>query len=175
MMFIRSRAPLPPQEAAVRRRIASWRPETGFEFEEFRQTISGTLTRERLLAVLTGFFGAVAALLASIGLYGVLAYQTVRRRGEIGIRMALGATRRQILQLVLQEAALLISAGLVIGLVGALALSQAAASLLFGVSPRDPIHLGAAALALASAAAIGSLIPGRQASRLDPMDALRDE
>ena len=175
MMFIRSRAPLPGVEASVRRRIASWRPGTGMQFQVFQQTISDSLVRERLLAALSGFFGVLAALLASIGLYGVLAYQTVRRRHEIGIRLALGAARGQILQLVLKEAALLVLVGLAIGLVGSLALGQAAASLLFGISPRDPFHLGAAAIALATAAGIGSVIPARHASRLDPMDAVRDE
>jgi predicted permease len=175
MMFIRSRAPLPGVEASVRRRIASWRPGTGMQFQVFQQTISDSLVRERLLAALSGFFGVLAALLASIGLYGVLAFQTVRRRHEIGIRLALGAARGEILQLVLKEAALLVLAGLVIGLVGSLVLGQAAASLLFGISPRDPFHLGAAAIALAAAAGIGSVIPARHASRLDPMDAVRDE
>jgi ABC-type antimicrobial peptide transport system permease subunit len=175
MMFIRSRAPLPTVEASVRRRIAAWRPGTGMEFEVFRQTISDTLTRERLLAALSGFFGVLAALLASIGLYGVLAYQTVSRHGEIGIRLALGATRGQVMQLVLKEAARLVLVGLVIGLVGSLALGQAVASLLFGISPRDPLHLAAAAVALAAAATIGSIIPALNAARLNPMDALRDE
>jgi putative ABC transport system permease protein len=175
MMFIRSRAPLAGVEAAVRRRIASWRPGTAMQFQVFRQAISDTLTRERLLAALTGFLGVLAALLASIGLYGVLAYQTVRRRGEIGIRLALGATRGQILQLVLREACVLVFFGLVIGGFGFLGLVQTAASLVFGISPRNPLHLGAAAVALAAAAAIGSMIPARHASRLDPLDALRDE
>jgi putative ABC transport system permease protein len=105
----------------------------------------------------------------------VLAYQMIRRRGEIGIRLALGATRGRIMQLVLTEAAVRVLAGLVIGLVGFLALGQAAESLLFGISPRDPPHLGAAAIALATAAAIGGMIAARHASRLDPMHALRDE
>jgi predicted permease len=175
MIFIRSSAPLPTVEAAVRRRIAAWRPGTGLQFQVFQQRISDSLMRERLLAALSGFFGVLAALLASIGLYGVLAYQTIRRHNEIGIRLALGAARGQIMRLVLKEAALLVLVGLVIGLLGSLALGQAAASLLFGISPRDPLHLGAAAIALAAAAAIGSMIPARHASRLDPMDALRDE
>jgi predicted permease len=175
MMFIRSRAPLPAVEASVRRRISAWRPGTGMEFDVFRQTISETLTRERLLAVLSGFFGILAALLACVGLYGVLAYQTVRRRGEIGIRLALGAARGEIMQLVLKEAAGLVLAGLVIGLAGALALGRTVASLLFEISPRDPLQLGAAAIMLTAAAAIGSIIPARRASRLDPMDALREE
>ena len=175
MMFIRSAAPLATVEAAVRRRIAEWRPGMGMQFQVFQQQISDTLMRERLLAALAGFFGALAALLATIGLYGVLAYHVVRRRNEIGIRMALGATRGQIVGLVLKDAALLVSIGLVIGLVGSLVIAQTLTSMLFGISARDPLRLGAAAIALAAAAAIGSLLPARRASRLDPMIALRDE
>ena len=175
MIFIRSSAPLPTVEAAVRRRIAAWRPGTAMQFGDFQQQISDSLTRERLLAALSGFFGALAALLATIGLYGVLAYNAVRRRNEIGIRMALGATRRQIVGLVVKEAALLVAAGLTIGAACSLAVGNVTASLLFGISPRDPLRLGAAATALAIAAAAGSLLPARRASRLDPMIALRDE
>ena len=175
MMFIRSSAPLPALEASVRRRIAGWRPGAGMQFQAFERRISDTLMRERLLAALTGFFGGLAALLATIGLYGVLAYNTLRRRNEIGIRMALGATRGQILALVLKEAAILIGIGLAIGLGGSLALGKTAGALLSGVSARDPGQLGGAAAALAAAAALGSLLPARRASRLDPMNALRDE
>lgn len=175
MMFIRSRAPLQMVEAAVRRRVTSWRPGTGMQFQVFQQTISDSLVRERLLAALTGFFGALAALLASIGLYGVLAYQAVRRRAEIGIRLALGATDGQIIQLMVREAALLVLFGLVVGVLGFLAVAQTAASLLFEISARDPLHLGAAVMALAAVAAIGSLLPAYHASRLDPVNALRDE
>jgi ABC-type antimicrobial peptide transport system permease subunit len=175
MIFIRSSAPMASVEAAVRRRIAAWRPGTGMEFHVFQQRISDSLVRERLLATLSGFFGVLAGLLASVGLYGVLAYQTVQRRSEIGIRLALGATRGQIMQLVLKEAALLVLLGLAIGLFGSLAVARAATSLLFGISSSDPLHFGAAAIALGAAAAIGSVMPARRASRLDPMNALRDE
>jgi predicted permease len=174
-MFIRSSAPLTAVESAVRRRIGAWRPGTGMRFLGFERTIADSLMRERLLAALSGFFGGLAALLAIIGLYGVLAYHTMRRRNEIGIRMALGATRGQILRLVLKEAAALIMVGLAIGLGGALALGQTAASLLVEISARDPRQLAAAAAALTAAAAMGSLLPARRASRLDPMNALRDE
>jgi predicted permease len=175
MLFIRSRAPLPAVESAVRRRIAAWRPGTGMQFEVFQQTISDSLMRERLLAALSGFFGVLASLLASIGLCGVLGYQIVRRRSEIGIRLALGATRGQIIQLVLKEAALLVCVGLVIGLLGSLAMAQTAASLLFGISARDPLQLAEAAIALTASAAIGSIMPAWHASRLDAINALRDE
>src|SRR5215469_4239428 len=174
-IFVRSSTPLAAVETAIRRRIAAWRPATGMEFEGFQETIAQTLTRERLLAALSGFFGILAALLASVGLYGVLAYQTIRRRSEIGIRLALGATRGEIIQMVLKQAAVLVSFGLAIGVLGALAIGQSVASLLFGVSARDPLRLGAAAIALAAAAAIGCIVPARHAARLDPMNALRDE
>jgi predicted permease len=175
MMFLRSSAPLTGVEAAVRRRIAGWRPGTGMQFQAFERSIADSLMRERLLAALSGFFGGLAALLAIIGLYGVLAYHTMRRRNEIGIRMALGATRRQIVGLVLKEAAALTGIGLAVGLGGSLALAETAEALLFGISARDPGQLGGAAAALAAAAALGSLLPVRRASRLDPMNALRDE
>lgn len=175
LMFIRSAAPLRVVESAIRHRIAAWRPGTGMQFQVFQQTIDDSLVRERLLAALTGFFGGVAALLASIGLYGVLAYQAVRRRAEIGIRLALGSTRGQIIRLVVTQAALLVLFGLVVGILGFLAVAQTAASLLFEISARDPLHLAAAVLALAAVAAMGSLLPAHEAARLDPMTALRDE
>ena len=175
MIFIRSAVPLPRVEASVRRRIAAWRPGTGMQFQVFQKTISDSLVRERLLAALTGFFGVLAALLASIGLYGILAYQAVRRRGEIGVRLALGASRGQIMQMVLTEAASLVSFGLMLGIFAFLAVAKSAASLLFEISAHDPMHLGAAVIALTAAGAIGSMLPAHRASRLDPMRALRDE
>ncbi len=175
LMYVRSSAPLAAVESAVRRRVNAWRPGIGMEFHVFRRQIADGLVRERLLAALSGFFGVLAALLAAIGLYGVLAYSTVRRRDEIGIRMALGATRGQIVGMVMKEAALLVTLGLMIGLACALALARVAASLLFGVSPRDPVSFGAAAMLLAAAAVLGSFLPARRASRLDPVAALRAE
>src|SRR5262249_2905513 len=123
--------------------------------------------RERLLAALTGFFGVLAALIASIGLYGVLAYQAVRRRGEIGIRLALGATRAQIVQMVLMEAGVLVVIGLVVGCFGFLAVAQTAAG--------DAFQRGAAVRGLAAEGGMGRMLPARDASRLDPVNTLRDE
>ena len=175
LMYVRSSATPAAVEASLRRRVAAWRPGTPVQFQVFQQQIAESLMRERLLAALSGVFGALAAVLATIGLYGVLAYQTVRRRNELGIRVALGATRGQIVGLVVREAAMLVTLGLAIGLAGSLSAGNLAASLLFGISARDPWRLAAAALALAIAAGIGSLLPARRASRLDPMAALRDE
>ncbi|HLK64374.1 MAG TPA: ABC transporter permease [Bryobacteraceae bacterium] len=174
-LYVRCAAPPATVKAAVTRRIASWRPGTPTQIDELEQRISGSLRRERLLAALSGFFGALAALLAGIGLYALLAYYAVRRRNEIGIRVALGASRGQIVTLVLREAAMLVVAGLGAGLAGSLWVTKAAASLLFEVSAHDPWQFGSAALALAAAAALGSILPARRASRLDPLTALRDE
>ena len=174
-IFIRSAAPPEAVEAAVRRRIGAWRKGTGMQFQSFERRIADTLLRERLLAGLSGFFGLLAALLATIGLYGVLAYQTVRRRNEIGVRVALGATRGEIVGLVLRDAARMVAIGLAIGIPGSLATARVVGSLVYGVSMRDPWMLTGAAAALALAAALGSVLPARRASRLDPMTALRVE
>ncbi len=170
---VRSAAPLADVSRAIERRAAELHPGIRIQFRVFEKQIQEGLLRERLMAALSGFFGALAALLAAIGLYGVIAHIVVRRRNEIGIRMALGASRGAVLKLVMTEAALLLTAGVAIGVAGSLALTKAAASLLFGLSAHDPAaFLGAAAL-LAVVAALGSYLPARRASRLDPMDALR--
>jgi ABC-type antimicrobial peptide transport system permease subunit len=127
------------------------------------------------MAALSSFFGALAALLATIGLYGVMAYMMVRRRNEIGIRVALGASRPQIVGLVMKEAALLLVIGVAAGVAGSLVFARTAATLLFGLTARDPLTFLAAAVLLAAAAALGSYLPAQRASRLDPMTALRDE
>jgi len=174
-MYIRSSAPLAALSSAIQRRLTASHPELGMEFRVFQKQIEDTLLRERLMAALSGFFGALAVLLATIGLYGVIAYLVVRRRNEIGIRMALGASRAQVVGLIMKDAALLVAIGVAIGAVCSLALAQTAASLLFGLKAYDPLTFLAAALALAAVAALGSYLPARRASRLDPMTALRYE
>jgi predicted permease len=133
------------------------------------------LLRERLMATLSGFFGLLAALIATVGLYGVVSYSVARRRNEIGIRMALGADRRQVVRMVMREAGMLVAAGLAVGTISALAAARSAQALLFGLSPHDPLTLVSAAAALAAIAALASYVPARRASRLEPTEALRDE
>jgi ABC-type antimicrobial peptide transport system permease subunit len=114
-------------------------------------------------------------LLATVGLYGVIAYLVASRRGEIGIRLALGAQRAQVIGLVMGEAARLIVLGTVLGTVIALAAARGAASLLFGLQPRDPLTFATAALVLAVTAGAAALLPALRAARVDPMVALRQE
>jgi len=175
MMYIRSSAPLGPLAAAMRRRLGESHSQMGMEFRVFQTQIEEGLIRERLMAALSGFFGALAALLATIGLYGVMAYVMVRRRNEIGIRMALGASRPQIVGLVMKQAAFLLLIGVAIGVAGSLLFASAAGKLLFGLKPRDPLTFLAATALLAAVGALGSYLPAQRASRLDPMIALRDE
>jgi ABC-type antimicrobial peptide transport system permease subunit len=127
------------------------------------------------MATLSGFFGFLAALLATVGLYGVISYTVARRRNEIGIRMALGAQRGNVLGMIMREAGLLLAMGIAIGAALSLAAARTATSLLFGLKPYDPVTILLATVALAAVAALASFLPAHRASRLDPMVALREE
>jgi len=127
------------------------------------------------MATLSGFFGGLATVLAMIGLYGIISYLVIKRRSEIGLRMALGANRTDILLMVLREAMTLLGIGLAIGVVLSLLLANAAASMLYGLKPRDPFTLAAAISAMTLVALGASLLPARRASTVDPMTVLREE
>ncbi|HZS26253.1 MAG TPA: FtsX-like permease family protein [Candidatus Angelobacter sp.] len=129
------------------------------------------------MASLSGFFGLLAGLLATIGLYGVISYMVVRRRNEIGIRMALGADRSRVLALIMimREALLLLALGLAIGAGLSLLSGSVASSLLFGLKPDDPLTLVLAAATLALVAAVASYLPAFRATRIQPTEALRKE
>jgi ABC-type antimicrobial peptide transport system permease subunit len=137
--------------------------------------IDQTLLRERLVATLSSVFGTIALVLASIGLYSILAYAVTRRTNEIGIRMALGATRSGVVWLVLREAFALVGGGIVIGLPVVLALGRVAKASLYGVAPLDPVALASAASLLLGFAVLAAMWPGCRASLLDPATALRRE
>jgi len=150
-------------------------PRLTLEFRTMRDEAETSVNRERLMAWLAGLFAALGLTMAVIGLYGTFTYAVARRRGEIGVRMALGAERRDILRMVLREAGLVLVIGTVAGLGGALASGKLLQSLLFSTSARDPWMLGTAMAAVVGAAILASLIPARRASLTDPMTALREE
>jgi putative ABC transport system permease protein len=128
-----------------------------------------------LLASLSAAFGVLAALLAAIGLYGVMSYTVARRANEIGIRMAMGAERREVVRMVLSEATWLVAAGVVAGTALALGAARFARTLLFGLEPTDPTTVAMAIAALACVGLVAGLVPARRAARVDPAIALRDE
>jgi predicted permease len=145
------------------------------QFRTLALQVDESLGRERLLATLSGFFGALALGLAVIGLYGVMSYNVARRRNEIGIRMALGAEQARVLRMVLGEVAVLIVAGLGLGLAVAVSSTRLLASLLYRLEPNDPTTLVTACVVLAVSAVVAGLLPARRAANLDPMTALREE
>jgi len=145
------------------------------QFRTLSDQLDESLGRERLLAMLSGFFGALALALAVIGLYGVMSYNVARRRNEIGIRMALGAEQARVLRMVLSEVALLIVAGLGLGLAVAVSFTRLLAGFLYRLEPNDPTTLVAACVVLAVSAVVAGLLPARRAANLDPMTALREE
>ncbi len=160
---------------SVRSAIADVNREVSLEFGTLETQIKDSLLQQRILAMLSSFFGALALLLAMIGLYGVTSYAVARRQGEIGIRMALGAQKGSVIRLVLRDVAVVLAAGAALGIAAALAAGRLVTSLQYGVKPADPATLAAAAFVLATTAAIAGYLPARRASRLDPMAALREE
>jgi predicted permease len=139
------------------------------------EVVDRSLGREKLLAKLAGFFGALALLLASVGLYGVIAYSVARRRNEIGIRMALGAAPGSVLRMVLAESLVVVAMGLSVGIPAALACGRLVSSQLYGVEATDPLTIVCAATGLLAVALAASFVPARRAALLDPCAALREE
>jgi predicted permease len=145
------------------------------KIETTEDQVNATIVQDRLLAVISGFFGLLAVLLACLGLYGVMSYTAARRTNEIGIRLALGATRASMLGMVLKESLLLVVAGIAIGVPVALAAARLISGLLFGVSATDPATISMACVLMIAVAAVAALAPARRAARVDPMVALRYE
>jgi hypothetical protein len=133
-----------------------------------------SVAQERLIAVLSGFFGALALILAAIGLYGVTAHTVGRRRSEIGVRLALGASSASVVYLVLRRLALLIAVGLVLGVGGSLGLSRFIGTLLYGVDPRDAVTFIASAAAVVVIAGFAAIVPAIRSSRIAPGQVLRE-
>jgi predicted permease len=174
-LLIKSSLPQAEITAAVKRTLHDVNPSLLVIFQGFKTMIENSLLRERLLATLSGFFGVLALVLASIGLYGILSYNVASRTNEIGIRMALGAGARNVRWLILREALWLVIAGLAVGLPMIFAVTRLASTLLFGLTPTDPVSLLLAALLLLAVALVAAYLPSRRATRVDPMVALRCE
>jgi ABC-type antimicrobial peptide transport system permease subunit len=164
-----------PFMSAAKTTIREMNPSMGIEFHALSAILQDSLFRDRLMATLSGGFAFLAALLATLGLYGVISYMIAQRRNEIGVRMALGADRARVLRLVFHEAILLLVLGLTAGTVLALWAGRAAAALLFGLQPHDAGSLLTASLLLITVALVATYIPARRAANLNPMAALRNE
>ncbi len=163
-------------ESLVRRTLSSINPNlTILDFKSLDYQVAGNFNQERLITRLTALFGLLALVLASVGLYGITAYSVARRTSEIGLRMALGANRGNVVALVLRGASWQVGLGLAIGIPVALLAGRLMASQLYGVRTYDPFTLAAAVLILSAFAALAGFIPARRAASIEPMNALRTE
>ena len=168
---------MPPDRVIpiLRSNLQQHDPEMDSELFIFQNTVEDTLSQERMMALLSGSFGALAALLTMVGLYGVISYITTMRRNEIGIRMALGADRGNVLGLISRQTMQMLGAGVLLGILLSLAATRGAASLLFGLHPNDPLSIIYAAALLVVVALLAGFIPAHRASRINPSNALRYE
>jgi predicted permease len=175
-MVIRTQTDMSGITSAVRREIGAIDGNVPIsEIRSMEQVISTSVSQRRFSMMLLGLFALVALLLSMVGIYGVMAYSVSERSHEIGIRIALGARSRDILKMVLGQGMILTLIGIGVGLIGALALTRLMSSLIYGVSATDPLTFAGVALALGSVALAACYIPARRATRVDPMEALRDE
>jgi predicted permease len=174
-LVIRAAGSLGEVAEAVRKSMQPSFPNTPLEVRGLGEQVERTLVRERLMAELGSGFGVLGLLLACVGLYGLLAYSVVRRTREIGVRLALGAQRNSVLWLIARGALRLVATGLAIGLPAAWLMSGMVKSMLFGLTPTDPLTLTGAAVLLALAGLAAGCIPARRAASVDPMTALRHE
>jgi predicted permease len=172
---IRSGLPLGSLLPSVKAALLETNPQIELSFRVLHTMIQESLLRERLMATLSGFFGLLAGILATIGLYGVISYMVAQRRSEIGIRMALGAAPRRIIGMIVREVAVLLGAGLAAGTLIALGAMRMVGELLFGLRPDDPPTLMMAVAILATVSAAATSLPALRAARLDPTEALRSE
>jgi ABC-type antimicrobial peptide transport system permease subunit len=145
------------------------------ELLSMRDIVSASLLRQRFNMTLMSLFAAMALVLTSVGVYGVVSYAVARRAREIGVRMALGAPRASVLRLVVRQGMTPVLVGLGVGVAASLALTRVLSGMLYGVSPRDPVSLVSVAFVLAGVGLLASWVPARRAARVDPLVALREE
>ena len=177
-VFVRSQTTLAPGaffESIRQKLVASNRDMIVYDNESEEEVVAHSIASQRFSLILLGAFAGLALLLAGIGIYGVLSYLVAQRTHEIGVRMALGAQRLDVLRMVLQNGARMTLAGTAIGIVAALGLTQLMASMLFGVRPTDPVTFGLVAVVLCGIALFACYLPARRAAKVDPMAALRYE
>jgi predicted permease len=172
---VRASGSLTQVASALRTTLQPSSPSTPVVVRAFTAQVEQMLVEERLMATLAAAFGILGLVLAVIGLYGLLAYTTARRTSEIGIRMALGAMRREVLWLVIRDALTMLCLGLAFGLAAAWAASRLVSSMLFGLTATDPFTIGVAVAVLSAAGLLAGFLPAWRASRVDPMVALRYE
>jgi predicted permease len=172
---IRATGPAGALIPAVRAAVLAADPSLVTELRPFRALVNEALVQERLIAALLGFFAVLALLLAAIGLHGLIAYGVARRRREIGIRIALGADRPSVLWLVLRDVMALTTLGTLLGLLASSLLTRSVESMLYGLSPVDPLTLTSAAALLIAIGALAGWLPARRAAALQPMETLRQE
>jgi len=164
---VRAATPVATLTPAIAQRVKELRPSITVQFTELKSQVRERLTAERTTAWLAGAFGVLAMVMVTLGLYGIIAYTVVSRRQEIGIRLSLGSTRRQIVRLILRDSLWLLALGLLA--------MRTARTLLFGLSPTDLTTMVAASSLLGAAAGLAASIPAWRASRVDPQVALRSE
>jgi predicted permease len=175
-LVVRSQTDPAGLSAAIRDRIRQVDPDVpAASIETMEDRVSASLAQPRLRAIVLGTFAGLALLLAGVGTYGVMSYAARQRTREIGIRMAIGASSRAILKLLLGRGAVMVTAGIAAGLLCALALTRALRTLLFGVSTSDPLVFVGVTILLASVAMVAAWVPARRATRLEPVAALREE
>jgi len=174
-IILHSALPLPILTSEIKLAVDGMSPEISVDFQVFKTQIRESLLPERLMAVLSGSLGILAALLTAVGLYGVISFLVTQRTREIGIRMALGAGKRQVLSSILGETLMLTVLGIAVGLPITFGVTRFIASMLFGIKPSDPVALAFAALALCGVGVAAAYIPARRAAAVDPMTALRYE
>jgi ABC-type antimicrobial peptide transport system permease subunit len=172
---VRAAGPLAQVSEAIRRELQPRMAGSSVEIRTLAAQVDAASVRERLMTTLTSGLGVVALVLAAVGLYGVVAYSVAARRKEIGIRIALGATRREVLRLVLRQGARLASIGVVLGVAGAASLTRYVEGMLFGLTPLDPATFIVVSGLLTAVALLASAIPAHRATTVDPLVALRYE
>jgi len=177
-VLVRSKTPLAPEaffESIRQKLLASNQDMIVYDNESEQEVVAESIASQRFSLILLGAFAGLALLLAGTGIYGVLSYLVGQRTREIGVRMALGAQRFDVLRMVLQDGARMTLAGAAIGIVAALGLTRLMASMLFDVKPTDPITFGLVAVVLCGIALLAGYVPARRAAKIDPMVALRYE